>query len=556
MLAYELVKETSKTNHEPGRGIPIKKIFIENDNIIIDDNPLDNYGYDETPNTIINSLQKNLDMPLDTNSNLKLPNKIVASNSSKPYVTIPGYYKAYFKKDQIIGELTLGDSKKGYYATLNLSDLKDEIISTDISFKIDTKKYVQKGQTLYEAYCKNNIIQNNNLSAQLFEKITKKFFEYVKSKDITFTKGKTAFLLYILPNDEKITYIDNDISETVNDDLDSFGNKIISYPKSPTTGVFFMSYDDKAFTINCTEKDQFYKDLGIGKESHEKILLPNNKMINISGFNWYFLNLENPSTIFLKTNGGIYHQLFSNYMDMNKEGSVTEKSMQLHVICINKTNAKLEVMINENLSMPKLHELFTDVKEDKIPKHAFELLIIRKGQSTIFRYYMMAIKSLLNKTPFDGDLLIKIFTDKIHNEYREWLANNNTNDAKEFFIRSEFCYKTLNQTNKLNKLMKEAEFAKSVGQMAREYVDFRKKTNNDNNSLRDILSKQKYDIETLKFVIKTIGRGIHLLNIEKDQYDIILSKISGVTPSIDIDDSNRKDFSYYFYMGYFGDNKN
>ncbi len=555
MLAYELVLENSKTNQESGRGIPIKKIFIENDNITIDDNSLDNYGYDETPNPVINSLQKNLDMPLDTNSNLNLPNKIVASNSSKPYVTIPGYYKAYFKKDQIIGELTLGDSKKGYFAKLNLSDLKDEIISADISFKMDTKNYVQKDQTLYEAYCKNNIIQDKKLLAQLFEKIAKKFFDYVISKDITFTKGNTAFLLYILPNNNPITYLDNDDSEDMIDDLDSFGNKIVSYPKSPTTGVFFMSYDDQAFTINCTEKDQFYKNLGMGKESHQKILLPNNKMINISGFNWYFLNLEKSSTIFPKTNGGIYHQLHSNYNTMNS-GTVTKNSMQLHVICIKKTNAKLEVMINENLSMPKLHELFTDVKEDKIPKYAFELLIIKKGQSMIFRYYMMAIKSLLNKTPFDGDLLIKIFTNKIRNDYREWMANNNPKDAKEFFVKSEFCYKTLNHTNKLYKLMKEAEFAKSVGCMAREYVDFRKKTNNDNNSLRDILSKQKYDIETLKFVIKTIGRGIHLLNISKDQYDTILSKLSSVAPTSDIDDSNRKDFSYYFYMGYFGDNKN
>ena len=555
MLAYELVLENIKTKQESGRGIPVKKIFIENDNILIDEKTIDEYGYGDTPNPIIQSLQKKLDMPLDTNSNLNLPNKVVASNSPKPYITISGYYKAYFKKDKIIGQLTLGDSKKGYFATLNLSNFEYEITPADTALKIDIKNYVQKDYTLYESYCKNNIIQNNTLSAQLFKKITTTFFEYVKSKDVSFTKGKTSFLLYILPNNDKITYLDNDLDDTT-DDLDSFGNKIITYPKSPTTGVFFMSYDDKAFTINCTEKEKFYKDLGIGKESHEKILLPNNKMINISGFNWYFLNLENPAKIFPKTDGGIYHQLYRNYIDIKKEPeNITKKSIQLYVICIKKTNAKLEVMINENLSMPKLHDLFVDV-DDNIPRHAFELLIIRKGQSTIFRYYMMAIKSLLNKTPFDSDLLIKIFTDKIRNEYREWIATKNPKDAKDFFIRSEFCYKTLNHTNKLNKLMKEVEFAKSVGHMAREYVDFRKKTGNDNNSLKDILSKQKYDIETLKFVIKTIGRGIHLLNISPDKYSDILSKLSSTTPSVDIDDSNRKDFSYYFYMGYFGDNQN
>ena len=552
MLAYELYCENKNTKQDSGRGIPIKKIFINNNNITLDNKPIQEYGDDTKSSIIIQFLKERFNMPVDTTPSLNIPNKVVASNSPKPYITIPGYLKVYAKKDQITGELTLGDKKKGYFARLSIPDFEQEIIPSDISLKIDSKNYMIGDSTLYDVYCKNDILQNDKLTAALFENIATKFFEYIISMNVDFPKGKTSFLLYILPNNDKIIHIQQDTNKSTVNEIDSFGNPVIKYPDSPTTGVFFISYDDKAFTINCNEKEQFYQSIGIGKESHEKLFLPNNKVMTIAGFNWYFLDIKNSDRVFPKINKGIYDQLYYNYTKLKETKDVIKTLAQLNVICIKKTNAKLEVMLTENLSMSKLKHIFGDVHPDQIPPHAFEQLIIRKGQSVIFRYYMLAIKSLLNQTPFDPDLLIKLFTDKIHDEIRDWVTRDNKHEPNDFFNRSEFCRKSLNsETLSDDNMDANAIFAHSIGAMTRTYINFRKENKLDNNSLRDILSKPKYDISTLQFVIKQIGRGIHLLNIDKIKYEYILDKISKLTPNDDVDSDSNKDLSYYFYMGYF-----
>ena len=164
---------------------------------------------------------------------------------------------------------------------------------------------------------------------------------------------------------------------------------------------------------------------------------------------------------------------------------------------------------------------------------------------------MMAIKSLLNEIPVNRYLLIKIFTSKIRDEIREWMKGKSDTTANYFFKRSEFCLKTLNSSYISDPTLKEEEdFAKSVGGITRQYISFRMTNNHDNNSLREILSKPKYDIQTLQYVIKQIGRGIHLLNIKSEKYKQILDRISDITPEI-VDSDSRKDFSYHFYMGYF-----
>ena len=153
-------------------------------------------------------------------------------------------------------------------------------------------------EPLYDVYCKHKILEGNKLKSTLFEKIVIKFFDYIKEKNPEFPKIKTGFSLYILPSDDPITFASQEIKKQSLNKLDAFGNNIEYYPKKPTTGVFFCSYDDKAFTINCTEKDKFYETLGIGNISHKKLSLPNSKKMNISIFNWYFINLNNHSKIF------------------------------------------------------------------------------------------------------------------------------------------------------------------------------------------------------------------------------------------------------------------
>ena len=120
MLAYTIFHENKNSKQVSGNGNPIKKIFIKNDAIKIEDKTIEEYGL-QISNTS-SFIVKQFNMPIDTTPNLNLPTKIVASNSPKPYVTIPGYIKTFKSKDTIKGEITLGDKKKGYFARLSIPD--------------------------------------------------------------------------------------------------------------------------------------------------------------------------------------------------------------------------------------------------------------------------------------------------------------------------------------------------------------------------------------------------------------------------------------------------
>ena len=529
LIAYELFLENKNSNQDEGKGFPIKKIFFENDSVTLDDTAIQTYGQIDTSTVLANIIQKNLDMPIDTNSTLNIPKKIVAPNSPKPYVVIPGFIKIQTKKNQKYGEITLGDKRKGGFAKMSIPNYDErEIESADIPFKPDKHNYLIDNAVLYDVYCQNKILVNDTLPADLFKRITTIFFDYVKSKDLTFTNGTTSFLLYILPNNKPITYKHQ--SNTNTDKIDSFGNNFSVYHDGPSTGVFFLSYDDKAFTINCKEKQEFYQSIGIGKETLSKILLPTSKKMNIAGFEWYFINLSDAGQVFDKKPIGIYGQMCHNYIGLNNR--TKQSSPNLLIFCIKKTNAKLEVMIHENMSLSRLANIFADITLNEIPMFALEkTLIITRGQSTIYRHYMAAIKSILNGTTFDKVLLYKIFTHIIQINIRNWLDENH-NEAYDFFKRSEFCKKCLKIGVKQDDPMEsQAEFAKKIGNMARVYIDFRKKKNLENKSFQTILTKPKYDIKTLQGVVKQIGRSIHLLSLDKNDYNDILGKISDATPA-------------------------
>lgn len=572
MLAYELFLENESTGQDPGKSIPIKKIFVTKDTSIkIDDKPLDTYGRLSVPNKLSDFLQTHFDMPIDTNKNLSLPRKIVAPNAAKPYVAIPGYVKISIKKDQMSGEITLGYKPNGYFAKLSIPDYEQEIQSTDISLKIDEQNYRIGDTSLYVAYCKNEILVDNKIPAKLFESICIEFFEYVKKKEPVFPKGKSSFMLYVLPGTEPIVFVrpNNTADPTQVDPSDESNNtaellcidpsdkSCSQYPIKPSQGVFFLSYDDPAFTINCKQEKEFYKNLGICKNMLDKIILPNTKKMSIAGFEWYFTSLENADLHFERKNVGIFGQLYSNYQKLC-EKKTTENNPKLLIFCIKKTNAKLEVMISENLSLTRLDNMFSNIN-DSIPLSVLErTLIITRGKSTTYRYYIAAIKSILNQTSFDPVLLQKIFSEIIHDNIRKWLDSQR--DAEDFFMRSEFCKKHLKTTIKNNQRMNQqddhtaeqyTQFAKKIGIMARIYIDFRKDHKFENNSFKTILTKSKYDFKTLQDVVKQIGRSVHLLKLDPNDEKTLLENLSKHTPDIDTIDT-KDDYSYYFYLGYFG----
>lgn len=561
MLAYELYRQNKKSGRVSGKGRPIKKIYVNKGRIQIDDTPIQKYGRIAISSPLQSFLQDTFDMPIDTNQKINLPKKVVASASPKPYVVIqgdinlkPNTNKAKSEKE-ITGEVTLG-RKKSAYAKLSIPSYKIEIEPADTVIKkgINKEDYHIDSTTLYEAYVKNHIIEEDTLRASLFEKIAKTFFEELKRKNVDWPKGNDKFMLYILPNNKTITYDKSeDNLELQSADIDIFGEPLSKSPSGTISGIGFMSYDDKAFPLNCKQKSDFYKNYPIGATAHKKIVLPEAKSLVISKLTWYFFDIEDPKLVFKKRSKGIYDQIYENYQRL-KSGKGIDARVLCKAICIKKggASAKQEVMIDENLSMNRLEIIFRQAPDDTVP-FAYELLIMESGSKSMYRYYIQAIKSLLSQTPFDRTQLLKIFTDKIHNNIREWLKPKQHKNALEFFDKAEFCQKTLNLSHSTHNAMNNnEEFAKSVGIMTRVYMDFRIQTGNDNNSLRDLLSKPRYDINTLKSIIKSIGRGVNLLNIPKSQQEEILTRLSNVAPPKDFDDKDlNKDLSYNFYMGYF-----
>ncbi len=557
LLVYELYLQNKDSGSESGKGNPIKKIFIDKDVIEIDDTPIDKYGKECTANHIKNWLQENLDMPIDIRREVGLPNKIVASNAAKPYITIYGYINLNIKdkkgKKEISGRITLGDKKRKPYAELSFPEKEIEIDSIDTKLKINDSEYFTSDEvTLYEQYHKNQIIRNGNLPAELFEKIAQEFFKYILDKEVEPPNGKTAFHLYILPNNSHIKYVPKNQKKDEPETIDAFG-ETGTWSNKRSQGVTFFSYDDKAFTINCKEKEEFYKNVGINDSSLENIFLPEKNKINIVGFEWYFLNVKDQKEVFQK--GGIYEQIYTNYQKLKQDN--IEQNAYCKILCVKKTQAKREVLIDENLTMGMMDQIFKGVTEKDLVPSAYERLIVTRRKKSTYRYYIQAIKSLLNQTSFDREQLNKIFIEQIRIKIREWIKAKSDNEPIEWFNQFEFCYKTLIYTEKGKDIMDYEKFAENVGKMSREYITFRKKVGSDNNSLRDILTKTKYDRETLKFVVKTISRGIHLTNTtNKQELEKIDNKISKLMSSSQIDiDQNKdivnRDMSYYFYLGYF-----
>ena len=81
---------------------------------------------------------------------------------------------------------------------------------------------------------------------------------------------------------------------------------------------------------------------------------------------------------------------------------------------------------------------------------------------------------------------------------------------------------------------------------------FKKETEENNNSLRDILTYSKYDRDKLRTVFKRIGLGINLSKAEEPELDKISLFIKNNDPKEEIvEDKQDYDYSYFFYKGVF-----
>lgn len=478
MLAYDLHLKNKDYQYEFTGNTLIKKIFVSTNNdkdliIKMDDTTLQQCGINEND---ANKLQSVFQMP--EKNRAQLPYKSTGSNSSKPYLELEGKFeskkniskfvvsivgKKPGKKDEskFIGELVIDESKQ----TEDPEDVEKKYrcniaAEDELTVRLNKTDYCAENDIpIYSLYNKNNIIRNNLLDAQVFHKISVEFFNFVKKKwtrELANAREKlygVRYLLVVLPTSQRISFRprirDDVIGETMT--IDSFGNESSGFPQESTQTAKFLSFDDPAFSINCKSKAGFYQNLSIGKNSFKTINIPDDFVITISGLSWIFTDLDDPAYRFEQTRKGIFHQLLLNYVHFKRRvGDSYQKQSSIKIICFKKNRAKLEVLLDDNLTMQKMRRIFQtfdnfDVFQDDVPTNLLEILIDKnKDGKPLWSLYINAVRSLLHEKKMDRSIVLSFFIKKIKFNIYEWLDTYMGNmEIKDFFYKSEFCIKIL-----------------------------------------------------------------------------------------------------------------
>ena len=510
-------------------------------------------------------------MPFNNLSSVNLPNRATGANSKKPYVEFYGRYEKSKLSLSISGldpdkkEVnSKEDKKKAFEYVYNFADGKEPVIKTPVDFltlRLDDKSYFIDDRTLFELYCDAKVVTSSGaLPSKVFTAVCDAFCSLWKEKIVFEDLNKYSrfvFRIVVLPfqllsQEKQIEYKRQD--ESIGGELfeDCFGNSATDYPSTPTLNAKFVSYDDEAFSINCRVKKEFYQNLGVGNESFDKVNLPPDN-VKIAGLEWYFFDLTNPTLVFDENGSGIYDKLRENYEALSREKgrSVQEKSV-LKVICTKRAQAKIEVLLDENLTLDQLDEMFSRVPEGFNSYRALECLIVDGARDIIWTDYITAIRYFMSGIYFDRGFLVQRFTRIFRSKLWEWIKNVKAakKDVVEFFDRSQFCLKLLTKTESgINNMNKNEEYAYKIGVIAGKYMKFKQTTGETNNSTKDILTYSKYDREHLRFVYKRVGIG---LNLSKANTDELSKSIKNDTPKDEIDDAQaNEDYSYFFYKGVF-----
>ena len=558
MLAYELFHNNKYSNvPDVKKQFPIKKIFYKKGKIIIDKTTLDEYGSAETETT--KQLQNQLVMPLNTIDlkKLNLPDYRTGTAGANPYIEIYGYLKT---NKSLESKLTLSIGKKPNHIE-HILDLTSGKIQNNLNrkiiLKLDQKNYFLKSNSLFSEYVNSEIIDEKCiLNTKVYDEIIQKFLEFAKKQELNFTKIRNnSFRIYILPDNSIIKFKKESKKNNSEQEsfVDYFGNTVTNYASTPTKTAKFLSSDDKAFTINCMQGSNFYQNIGIGDTSLEKIYIDSSQTFTINRLDWTFIDLSKPDFKFVETKKGILTQLYENYRLLSKEKGA--KSMaQLKVICIRINQAKQEVLIDENLTMDKTNKMFSNIKE--IPPLCFEkVLIDTSGKNTIWNTYLYVIKNFLAGNKIPKSYLLSFFNKILKQKRYDWIKLKSKSEQKEFFLRTDFCLKSLSTLNDTKSYMDQnEEFAEKIGQIVRRYIEFKQSNSEIDNSLSDILTYSKYDRERLRFIVSRIGRGVQLSKVSDDIKQGVTKKISSLQPSKEIEDnSSSKDYSYFFFKGYYTD---
>jgi hypothetical protein len=511
------------------------------------------------PNASVSFFQESLAMPLSNLSSVGLPNKGTGANSKKPYVEFYGVYDKNKLKLSIAGK---GKKQKETYTYEYNFETDKETISNASSdlllLRLDAESYFIDDILLFDVYRNFNVITSEGaLHLKVFTEVCKTFTSFWK-ETIVFENLKKlsrfpSFRIIILPfsllQQGKIEYRNDDESSEGEPFEDCFGTLATDYPSKPTINAKFLSFDDAAFTINCTTGKDFYKNLDIGNVSFPKINLPPDRLIRIAGFEWYFFDLSNASIDFAAKGSGIYDQLLNNYNALaDTSGVSVQKFSSLKIMCAKRAQAKIEILLDENLTLEQMKGMFKRAPDGlKWHSLALESLIVENSnRDIVWTDYIAAIRHFMNGTYFDRAVLVQRFTCVMRKKLWEWLKGQSTDG---FFDKSQFCLNLLTMSEKGLTMNEKEKYAYKIGVIAGKYVKFKRDNNEANNSTKDILTYSKYDREHLRFVYSRVCLSLSLSKVNTDD---INQSIKNDAPKDEIDDvSAYEDYSYFFYKGVF-----
>jgi len=564
MLAFELYRKNKDSTTADESERPIKKIIYNQGDWKIETKTKEEYGSEDTSK--FSEVQNWLSMPLLTTDpeKLNLPDEGLGTRRSYPYIIIGGKLsKDKSKKLLLTLSIKYASGKKEHVINISTPGKVPKDNKVKVKPRLVGKGYEIKGESIFDLYKKCRIIDSEGvLNNSEYKKIIDKFREYIDTRPPlqNLPKSGPYFDIYLLPSKGKICFNEsnNKTPPTPTSSFkDSFDNDSTKWASKPTKHAKFLSYNDKAFTLNCKKEEEFYENLGIGDESLKKIFFPQDQTFTISGFNWLFTDISSKWAKFEDTRKGIYYQLYENWRILAEQSATRSERALLKVICYKQQNAKQEILIDENMTMEKMQRIFHGVKREDIPVGAFEVLIEKtksgnKGKTVnIWNNYLYAIKHFLAENKIPKNYLLKIFTKILRSKIHGWLGKTNVKEQSQFFSQTEFCIKSLSMQTMNECIMEPSEeFACKVGLISRHYVDFKENIREKSNSLKDILTYSKYDKEKLLFVLRRICMGINLAN------DTDTSGINKIVEEhypryVMNEDEARMDYSYFFYKGYY-----
>ncbi|MEM2099077.1 MAG: hypothetical protein QXU99_04945 [Candidatus Bathyarchaeia archaeon] len=556
ILAYELFLKNKDWTGEFRPKANIKKIYVKSNGKIVinfDDKTLAEYGDESTPADL---LKNQLQMPCDTLESVGLPFRGTGSNSPKAYVEFQGTLKKNTIALLVSGRQT---QKITWKYTFDFAKNNENLTleAESIKLRLDKEHYFVQNKPLYEFYVQDGVINSNGeLSKNVFLEVCRKFINLCKEKNLKDKlaeyNGKENFRLVLLPytiiNEPAVEYREATKARLMQEFVDAFGVAANAYPSKSTQTAKFLSFDDPAFTLNCTRNQEFYRNLGIGATSFEKINMPPEGAIEISGLSWYLFDINDPTMIFGRRQSGFYDNLLSGYLALkNKRYSSPHAVAMLKILCVKKTQAKLEVLIDENLTLSQLNKILQNGNLGYCPM-VFESLIKKRNQDVIWSDYINAIRFFIKGLLFERNALIKLFTQQISENLYDWLRDPTHRDSS-FFTKSVFLIKLL--TKEGEKMDKNEEYAYKIGKLAGKYVNLKKAAGEAGSSISDVLTYTKYDRERLRHVYKRVCLGAVLLK-DSAKADVLNQFIKDNTPHTEIEDEkSSEDFSYWFYKGVF-----